>query len=93
MKGLFFFALIFLGTIGRPQELKVGDLRCAYSVNPLGVESVVPRLSWEIGSGRRGVLQTAYRVLVTEETLSAGNGSAKKWVRGIIVFLLKKAAP
>jgi alpha-L-rhamnosidase len=40
------------------------SLRCEYQVDPLAVDTASPRLSWTIESEDRGVIQTAYRVLV-----------------------------
>jgi alpha-L-rhamnosidase len=40
------------------------NLRCEYLVNPLGIDTREPRLSWMLESARRGQVQTAYRVLV-----------------------------
>jgi len=58
------------------QEFSVKDLRCEYRVNPLGVDSEKPRLSWVIESEKRGFVQGAYRVLVasSRENLAANNG-------------------
>lgn len=39
-------------------------LRCEYQNNPLGVETPVPRLSWQLHSDENGVQQTAYRIVV-----------------------------
>ncbi|MEN6335884.1 MAG: hypothetical protein ABFE01_16650, partial [Phycisphaerales bacterium] len=44
--------------------LEPQDLRCEYLVNPLGIGVAEPRLSWTLESGRRGQMQTAYRILV-----------------------------
>lgn len=57
-------------------DLRVRNLRCEYLHNPLGIESVAPRLSWELESSRRGTMQKAYRVLVarTPGDLSADRG-------------------
>ncbi len=54
----------------------VGNLRCEYAANPVGVGVTHPRLSWAISSHRRGERQTAYQILVsgTEENLNAGEG-------------------
>jgi hypothetical protein len=38
------------------------DLRCDYAVNPLGVDSPHPRLSWKLAGGARGQRQTAYEI-------------------------------
>ena len=42
----------------------VGSPRCEYRVNPLGIDSPNPRLSWIIQSDQRGEQATAYQVLV-----------------------------
>jgi len=48
------------------------DLRCDAAVEPLGVDSATPRLSWRLSSGT----QVAYQIRVasTRETLEAGIG-------------------
>ena len=51
-------------------------LRCEYRENPLGIDVIVPRLSWVLESDERGQKQTAYRVLVASrpELLAADQG-------------------
>ena len=51
-------------------------LRCEYRVDPLGIDVMQPRLSWEMHDARRGAKQTAYQVLVasTPEKLAADQG-------------------
>ena len=58
------------------QGFSVKDLRCEYRINPLGVDSEKPRLSWVIESEKRNFLQGAYRILVasSKENLAAGKG-------------------
>jgi alpha-L-rhamnosidase len=55
---------------------EIGDVRCEYRVNPLGIDNPNPRLNWIILSPQRGELQTAYQVLVasSEKLLSANTG-------------------
>lgn len=50
--------------------------RCEYRVDPLGIDIVQPRLSWEMRDARRGAKQTGYQVLVasTPEKLAADEG-------------------
>ena len=54
----------------------VEQLRCEYRVNPLGVDTPQPRLSWMLASDRRGERQTGYRLLVASsaELLKADKG-------------------
>lgn len=42
--------------------LGIVNLRTEYKTNPLGLGTVSPRLSWEVVSTTRGVLQTAYQI-------------------------------
>jgi len=56
--------------------MTVDELKCNYLVNPLGVETPQPRLSWVLKSDERGQRQTAFRVLVasSREVLDRKNG-------------------
>ena len=61
------------------ETIHVAKLRCEYLVDPLGIDVVQPRLSWQIQSSdpaKRGLVQSAYRVLVagSEEALQADRG-------------------
>lgn len=53
-------------------DLSVDFLRCEYLSEPLGIETLRPRLSWVIHSEQRGTYQSAYQILVasSEEKLS-----------------------
>ncbi len=57
--------------------MKAETLRCEYRVDPLGIDSAAPRLSWTVTSAERGQKQMAYRVLVSDspESLKANVGS------------------
>ncbi|MHB1033198.1 MAG: family 78 glycoside hydrolase catalytic domain [Pirellulales bacterium] len=56
--------------------------RCEYLVNPLGIDSVLPRLSWEMQDSRRGAAQTAYRVLVATSEAKLQADQADLWDSG-----------
>lgn len=62
---------------GFTQALTVQYLQCENRVDPLGLDNTSPALSWELRSTGRGVMQTAYRVLVSDskEKLAANNGN------------------
>ena len=59
-----------------PTTLSVANLRCEYKVDPLGIDVLKPRLSWELVSEDRGVLQTSYDVRVTESQADLAKGKA-----------------
>ncbi len=56
--------LLFTSTGLAATPLSVANLRCEYKSNPLGIDVVKPRMSWELVSSERGTLQTAYEVRV-----------------------------
>jgi alpha-L-rhamnosidase len=63
--------------------LAVKNLRCEYKLDPLGIDVGKPRLSWELESAEKGVVQTSYEVRVagSEVELAKGNvlwGSGKQ---------------
>ncbi|WP_207535197.1 family 78 glycoside hydrolase catalytic domain [Desertivirga arenae] len=60
------FCLIFISFSLFSQSLTVNRLKCEYKTNPLGIENKSPRFAWELGSLQRGVLQTAYRIIVSD---------------------------
>lgn len=45
--------------------LKIIRVRCEYKENPIGIDASNPRLSWQLESDRRGVLQIGYRIQVS----------------------------
>jgi alpha-L-rhamnosidase len=54
----------------------ISHLTCEYQTNPLGIDVLQPRLSWQMQSDQRGARQTAYQILVApaEASLEAGTG-------------------
>jgi alpha-L-rhamnosidase len=57
----------------------VDNLRCDYAKDPLGIENTNPRLSWELHSKHIQVSQTAYRILVSEDSNSLNKGKGDVW--------------
>jgi alpha-L-rhamnosidase len=60
-------------------DLHIGRLRCEYLQNPLGIDEVRPRLSWNIESQRRGARQVAWRVRVASSAERLARGAADLW--------------
>jgi alpha-L-rhamnosidase len=54
----------------------VAELRCEYETNPLGIDARAPRLSWQIRSDARGVVQSAYEVQVASDAKALAAGRA-----------------
>jgi alpha-L-rhamnosidase len=74
---LLLFGLSFFQVNGKEKNpyLKVTDLRSEYEKNPIGID-LPPLLSWRLETDQRGVLQTAYQVIVSSslEELTIDNG-------------------
>ena len=60
------------------------DLRCEYNVNPLGLDSIRPRLFWKLNGNDRGARQTAYHVLVASSEEMLRRGSGDLWDSGMV---------
>ncbi|MCD6289033.1 MAG: glycoside hydrolase family 78 protein [Anaerolineae bacterium] len=65
--------------------IRVAHLRCEYKVNPLGIDILHPRLSWQIQAAERDVSQSAYQVQVacTQQDLTGETNLV--WDSGRIV--------
>ncbi len=60
------------------------DLRCDTAVDPLGVDSAKPRLSWKVRGDGRGRRQTAYRILAAPSRKELDRASGDLWDSGIV---------
>ena len=49
-------------------EMTIGEMRCEYAINPIGIDTLQPRLAWTLLDGRRNQHQTAYQVEVATST-------------------------
>ncbi len=62
-------------------------LTCEYLTNPLGIDTLRPRLTWTIESSRperRGARQSAYRILVAASSAALSAGKGDLWDSGIV---------
>jgi len=75
----FFPATIFFGflgiTIPLGATLTPTHLRCDGVVNPLGVDSELPNLSWQLSSSTQNQRQTAYQIVATISSPSQKSGT------------------
>jgi alpha-L-rhamnosidase len=62
-------------------SLIISHLTCEYRTNPLGIDVLQPRLSWQLESDQRGTRQSAYRILVAASE-SALSGDSVLWDSG-----------
>lgn len=81
---LFAAAVIFFGTSSLTWATSVGDLRCEFLKNPMGIDVVQPRLSWILSSDKRGQVQSAYQVQVASSAAQLKAGKGDLWDSGRI---------
>lgn len=80
MKRYSFLFLLFYITINAfSQNLKVVNLRCNAQTNASGIETNSPKLSWEIQSHGFNVLQSAYRILVSDDSVLLQKNIGNIW--------------
>src|SRR5258708_36206511 len=60
----------------------IANLTCEYRTNPLGIDVIAPRLSWQLQTDRDGARQTAYRVFAASDLPSLAEGQADLWDSG-----------
>jgi len=78
------WALLFQSSVGQPftkadhrtsePVLGVAGLRIEYQANPLGIDAQAPRFTWQLRSTARGVMQTAYQVVVARSETQLRKG-------------------
>lgn len=61
---------------------KIAGLTCEYLSNPLGIDALRPRLSWQMQTERQGARQTAYRLLAGSSRDRLAAGQADLWDSG-----------
>ncbi|MDB4922095.1 alpha-L-rhamnosidase [Mucilaginibacter sp.] len=77
---ILFFALLLTSTCFA--QVKVQYLLTENAINPISIDAINPRLSWQLNAGdKRGVMQTAYEVKVS----SLGKGAQEVWKTGKVM--------
>ena len=58
------------------------ELRCEYSLDPIGIGTTRPRLFWQLDDDRPGAASTGYRILVASSTLELAEDRGDLWDSG-----------
>jgi alpha-L-rhamnosidase len=61
------------------------DLSCESTQNPLGIDTLSPRLGWILTAHEKGQKQTAYQVLVASDEEKLKNGQVDIWDSGKVI--------
>jgi len=62
----------------------ISNLTCEYQINPLGIDILQPRLSWQMHSEHRGAYQTGYQISVANSKTALAGGRELLWDSGKI---------
>ena len=68
MKKIFFLLIISFPAIVVPAQVSVKNLRLENRINPVGMDVPTPRFSWQLVSGKRNLMQTAFEIRVTDKS-------------------------
>jgi alpha-L-rhamnosidase len=68
MNKLFSILIISCLAINASGQVSVRNLRLENRINPIGMDVPTPRFSWQLVSGKRNVMQTAYEIRVTDKS-------------------------
>ena len=60
-------------------QMTVGDLKCEYMNNPVGIGVITPRFSWKLYSDRDNQVQTAFQVMVASSPELLKRGKTDLW--------------
>ncbi len=79
----FLYSILFISaTLFLQAQVNVLNLTCEWRTNPLGIDVVTPRFSWQIQSGERNTTQTAYQVMVASSNEKLQANAADIWSTG-----------
>ncbi len=91
------FVILLSGLITAAQtRFRAAGLETEYLENPIGIDAPHPRFTWRMADDRQGARQTAYRLLVSTDSLALINGKADLWNTGTIksdAMLIAYAGP
>ncbi|CAN5515293.1 glycoside hydrolase family 78 protein [soil metagenome] len=72
-----FFLMISASLFAQTPAVK--NLQCEYHTNPLGIDALQPKLSWQITSAGRNILQSAYRIIVSDNMAGIQKNIGNIW--------------
>jgi alpha-L-rhamnosidase len=60
-------------------KAEIDAVYCDNAKNPIGIDNLSPQFSWTIKTSQRGFLQTAYRIIVSDDSLKLTTGDGGVW--------------
>lgn len=79
---IFLIGMTYAVSATTKSKLSLTNLRTEYKQNPIGIDVLKPRFSWEIVSNERTVMQAAYQIRVAAEIDNLKSGKNLTWDTG-----------
>src|SRR5690606_38540611 len=80
-----FILASFLQIQAKPAFEKPENLTCEYLSNPIGIDIILPRLSWQLKSQLKNQRQSAYQILVATSKEKLSEDHANVWNSGKVL--------
>ena len=64
---LVFLILLSTAAFSQTPPLRVEQLRVEYKTNPVGIDVILPRVSWKLVSSGRNTMQKSYEIQVAKD--------------------------
>ena len=94
MKKIWLFSIGFLLLIqDLSAQVKVSNTTCENLVNPVSIDTKIPRFSWQLKSAKRNVSQSAYEIRVSDSKESLGKNKKLLWQSGKVTSDLSVHIP
>ena len=88
MRTRLFFFLLSINILLIQAENKIKpcftNQRCEHLENPIGIDNLSPRFSWQMKDNRQGAHQTYYRIYIGTDSIEVAKGKGKVWDSGKI---------
>lgn len=78
-KNLFLLILLFFSFFQGYSQISITNLKCEYLHNPIGIDELHPRFTWQIKSAEHGILQKAYQLVVGTTEKEVASGQENIW--------------
>ncbi|MEO5602771.1 MAG: family 78 glycoside hydrolase catalytic domain [Cyclobacteriaceae bacterium] len=75
---------IFCIPVWAKSPLQPVSLSCEYLINPLGIDTRLPRLSWNFIASEKDQIQSAYEIIVSDNQVSISHAEGNVWSSGKI---------
>ncbi|VAV86149.1 alpha-L-rhamnosidase, partial [hydrothermal vent metagenome] len=77
--GILGVLLLIISCQEKTEPIQIVNLRCENRVDPLGIDNLHPKFSWNLTSEFRNKKQTAYQILISDSKENLDNNNGNYW--------------